>query len=143
NFVHIFKQRPLKPAKVVAPVKGNVIKEIDDDTDDDIDEEDIEEEPVKKDNERVIFDNKEKKRGLFSRKPKEEKAKPVVDEIEEDEEFTFQPPKIDDIVAETGRKPVIPLIEEEDTEITIENDESFEEEEYENQPLEDYDPTLD
>lgn len=149
NFAHIFKQQPPRPIQVV-PTKPKIIEEEEEDEPEIEDNDEVEDEnpEVKHDvdnyNERVIFDNKIKKKGLFSRKPKEENVKHAVAEID-DEELFPNISKTEKIITSTNEKPEIVLSEvEDDNEIEIDEDEMIEEEEeFENMPLEDYDPTLD
>jgi DNA segregation ATPase FtsK/SpoIIIE, S-DNA-T family len=152
NFIHIFKYTPKpKPVKAITAVKKEEIVDEDDEEDDEdiIDEEDDyeDEKPViTKNNEREISENKPKRKGLFSRKPKEEKAEPEIEiiEREDEDEFFVNPPRIEKPITEVNEKPILSTVGDDEAGIFIENDSTFEEEEeYENQPLDDYDPTLD
>jgi len=152
NFIHIFKYTPKpKPVKAIPAVKKEEIVYDDDEEDDEeiIDEEDDyeDEKPVTtKNNEREISENKPKRKGLFSRKPKEEKAEPEIEiiEREDEDEFFVNPPRIEKPITEVNEKPILSTVVDDEAGIFIENDSTFEEEEeYENQPLDDYDPTLD
>jgi S-DNA-T family DNA segregation ATPase FtsK/SpoIIIE len=100
-------------------------------------------------NEKVLFEDKPKKRGLFSRKPKEKKEEPVKDEMIDDEElFVHRPETIEPetIVNRAAEKNNTSNFSTNDASIEVEKDDIFDEDEeveFENQPLEDYDPKLD
>jgi len=164
SFTHIFRRRPKKekPVKVRIP-KAESPEENDDEEPFDEEEEDgviplIDK--VKKptepkeiiessENEKVLFEDKPKKRSLFSRKPKEKKEEPAQDEMIDDEElFVHRPETIDTetIVNRTAEKNATSNFSTSDASIEVEKDDIFDEDkevEYENQPLEDYDPKLD
>jgi S-DNA-T family DNA segregation ATPase FtsK/SpoIIIE len=149
NFVHLFKlrpqkEKPLKPVKATPPPAfADSEDDFEDENEEDFDDDFEDEKAISKENEKVIFENIEKKKkGLFFRKPKEEKAKTVVNEIDDSELFP-QPASPEKKSIEIIQ-PANALIDgEDDNDILIENEDSFDEEEYENVPLEDYDPTLD
>lgn len=159
SFSHIFRHRPKKekPLKV-RPQKIDESEEIDD-------EEPFEEEegviplidkakkPIESkeiiessENEKVLFEDKPKKRGLFSKKPKEKKEEPAVEESIDDDELFVNRPEVIDSEATINQSEANNNLNKLNTNIDVEKDDIFDEDEeveYENQPLEDYDPKLD